>query len=236
MVTIPERLVLIVAGMGRAASPVTALVLGVCMLVLWPTAGVLGGLAHQLTLGGLGAAAGFLVFGLTGVVVAYHQPRNPVGWILIFFPVLFVLGIAAQYYTVLRYHLGHFGLPLGPVAVLIAPANQVSFFLLPLVILLFPDGRLTSRRWRWVLGIYAAFGAAEVLAAFAPAVAAVAAHDIRVNTSGDVATTANLPGWLTHPPAWVVAFSLGSIGVIWLSFVAHQVLSWRRADGCTASS
>ena len=201
------------------------------MLVLWPATAVLSGLAHQLTLGGFGAAAGFLVFGLTGVVVAYHQPRNAVGWIFIFFPLLFILGIAAQYYAVLRYHLGHSGLPLGPLAVLIAPVTSLSFFLLPLAILLFPDGRLTSRRWRWVLWVYAAFGAAEAVAVFGPAVGAVAAHDIRVNASGDVATTANLPGWLAHPPVWVLTLVFASIGVIWLSFVAHQALSWRQADG-----
>jgi len=227
----PERLARIVTSMGRTASPVTALILGVCMLVLWPAAAVLGGLAHQLTPGGYAAAAGFLVFGLTGVVVAYHQPRNPVGWILIFFPLLFVLGIAAQYYAVLRYHLGHSGLPLGPAAVLIAPVTPLSFFLLPLAILLFPDGRLTSPRWRWVLGAYAVFGAAEAVAVFGPAVAAVAAHDIRVNASGDVATTANLPAWLAHPPVWVLVFVFASVGGIWLSFVGHQALSWRQAEG-----
>ena len=231
MVTIPERLIRIVPYMGRKASPVTAMILGVILLVLTAAAGVLNGLAHQLTIGGIGGAAGLLVFGLTGVVVAYHQPRNPVGWILTLFAFLFLLGTAAQGYAVLRYHLDHSGLPLGQAAVLIAPVTALSFFVLPLAILLFPDGQLTARRWRWVLWAYAVCGASEAVSEFAPAVAAVAAHDIRVSSSGDVATTANLPGWLTHPPVWAVAFFLGSIGVIWLSFVAHQVLSWRRADG-----
>jgi hypothetical protein len=208
-----------------------ALILGVIVLALTAAAGVLSGLAHQLTIGDIGAAAGFLVFGLTGVVVAYHQPRNPVGWSLIVFALLFVLGTAAQAYAVLRYHLGHSGLPFGPAAVLIAPVTGLSFLVLPLAILLFPDGQLARRRWRWVLWAYAACGAAEAISAFAPAVAAVAAHDIRVSSSGDLSITANLPGWLAHPPVWVPAFFLGSIGAIWLSFVAHQVLSWRRADG-----
>ena len=78
----------------------------------------------SLSIGRLGAAAGLPVFGLTGVVVAYHQPRNPVGWILISFPFLFLLGVDAQYYTVLRYHLGHSGLPFGPAAVVVAPGSS----------------------------------------------------------------------------------------------------------------
>jgi hypothetical protein len=213
-------------GGGRAA-----LTLGAAVLVLWAGAGVLAGLAHHLTLGHVGAGAGLLVFGLTGVVVAYHQPRNPVGWILVSFPLLFLLGTDAQYYAVLRYHLGHSGLPFGPAAVLIAPVTQPSLFVLPLAILLFPDGRLTSARWRWVLLAYAALGAILAMGEFGPAVAAVAAHDIRVDALGDVANPPGLPGWLVHPPGGLLVFVLGSTGVIWLSFVVHQVLSWRRADG-----
>ena len=64
-----------------------------------------------------------------------------------------------------------------------------------------------------------------------PAVAAVATHDIRVDATGNVANPPGIPGWLVHPPAWLLFFVLGSTGVIWLSFVVHQVLSWRRADG-----
>ena len=44
-------------------------------------------------------------------------------------------------------------------------------------------------------------------------------------------STSGLPGWLAHPSAGLLAFVLTSIGVIWLSFVVHQVLSWRQADG-----
>jgi MFS family permease len=213
-------------GGGRAA-----LILGVILLVLCAGGGVLTGLAHQLTLGLAAGAVGFLVFGVTGVVVAYHQPRNPVGWILIAFPFLFLLGADAQYYAVLRYHLGHSGLPFGPAAVLVAPVTQPSLFVLPLAILLFPDGRLTSARWRWVLLAYAVLGAIEALGEFAPAVAAVATRDIRVDATGDIANPPGLPGWLAHPSAGLLAFVLASIGVIWLSFVVHQMLSWRQADG-----
>ena len=106
-------------GGGRAA-----LILGAALLVLCAGAGVLTGLAHQLTLGHVAVGAGMMVFGLTGVVVAYHQPRNPVGWILISFPFLYLIGADAQYYAVLRYHLGHSGLPFGPAAVL--PPQSVA--------------------------------------------------------------------------------------------------------------
>jgi hypothetical protein len=64
-----------------------------------------------------------------------------------------------------------------------------------------------------------------------PALAADASHDIRVNSSGDVTDTTHLTGWLVHPPGLLTAVVFLSLGVIWLSFVGHQVLSWRRASG-----
>jgi MFS family permease len=208
-----------------------ALAFGAALLVLCAAGGVLTGLAHQLTFGHAGFGVGTLVFGLTGVVIAYHQPRNPVGWILIAFPFLSLLGADAQYYAVLRYHLGHSGLPFGPAVVLVAPVIQSSLFVLPMAILLFPDGRLPSARWRWVVLAYAVLGVLLAVGEFGPAVAAVATHDIRVGATGNLANPPRTPGWLAHPPAWQLVLLLGSTGVIWLSFVVHQVLSWRHADG-----
>ena len=40
--------------------------------------------------------------------------------------------------------------------------SQPLLGLLPLTILLFPDGRLPSRRWRWLLYGYFAVGLADV--------------------------------------------------------------------------
>ena len=60
------------------------------------------------------------------------------------------------------YRFGHHGLPLAPVAVLLQPLWAPALVLFPVVILLFPDGRLASRRWRWVLVAYALFGALAI--------------------------------------------------------------------------
>jgi hypothetical protein len=216
----------------RLASPATANALGAVVLVLLGVTVTLAALIHQLTV--LNVATGLtipLIYAAVGVIVARHQPRNPVGWILIVFVVLLLIPLDAGYYAVLRYRLGHHGVPFGPAAVAVASLLVLAPALFPVVILLFPDGRLTSRRWRWVLCAYA--GLVCYLAAInvGPALAADASHDIHVNSSGDVTDTTHLTGWLVHPPGLLTAVVFLSLGVIWLSFVGHQVLSWRRASG-----
>jgi hypothetical protein len=100
--------------------------------------------------------------------------------------------------------------------------------LFPVVILLFPDGRLAARRWRWVLRAYAVAGALASAAVFAPAATAVARHDVRIDAAGNLISTGRPHG---GPLAAAGVLVLGLILVIVLSFVAHQVLSWRRATG-----
>jgi hypothetical protein len=214
------------------ASPTAATALGVLVLVLLGTTATLAALIHQATF--LNLATGIpipLVYAGVGVIVARHQPRNPVGWILILFVVLFLIWVDAGFYAVLCYHLGHHGLPLGPAAVVLTSVWPLAFALFPLVILLFPDGRLTSRRWRWVLCGYAVAVAYIVVVNLAPALAVAASHDIQVNSSGDITNANNQPGWAAHLPAGLTAVAFLTIGVISLSFVGHQVLSWRRAAG-----
>jgi hypothetical protein len=99
---------------------------------------------------------GFLAFALPGVVVARRQPGNPIGWILIGLGVYAGVITDIGRYAVFDYHFHHGDLPFGPAAALLETGLWTgTFLLLPLVILLFPDGRL-PRRWRLVLWAYLA--------------------------------------------------------------------------------
>jgi hypothetical protein len=199
------------------ASPATATVLGALVLVLTAIAVPLAGLTVLNT----GSYLVSLAFAGVGVVVARRQPLNPIGWILLIFIFLALLGDDAGAYAVLAYTHGHQGLPLAPVAVLLAPLGTLAIPVLPLVILLFPDGRLASRRWRWVLWAYAGLIAFFATIIYALTIAAVASHKIRLDSSGSTTNT-------DHPPGWIGVLIV-PILLIWLSFIAHQVLSWRRA-------
>jgi hypothetical protein len=78
-VTIPERSVPTVAFVSEARWALAAAVAGVVLLAQGIIGEVLSGLDHQLTTANITTGAGFLVFAGVGVVVAFHQPRNPVG-------------------------------------------------------------------------------------------------------------------------------------------------------------
>ena len=89
-----------------------------------------------------------VAFAVPGVVVARRQPGNPIGWILIGLGLLGAFYTDASRYSVFDYHFHHGALPFGPAAAVVAQAlwGTGQFYLLPLIILLFPDGRLT-RGW-----------------------------------------------------------------------------------------
>jgi hypothetical protein len=213
----------------RAASPAPATVLGALALVLLAVLLALSAYTHQLSVLGTGPIVPIVViYAGVGVIVARRQPRNPIGWILLIFILLFLFGGDAGGYTFLYYRLGHHGLPLAPFAVLLPPLWAPAILLFPVVILLFPDGRLASRRWRWVLWAYAALGAWASAAIFWPAVAAVAGHHVRLDSSGNLISKGHAAG---GPAAAAQVLGLVAIMAILLSFVAHQVLSWRRATG-----
>ncbi len=197
------------------------------MIVLTALSIVLAAFLRQLTILNLGPAAPVItIYAVVGVVIARRQPRNPIGWILLVFILLLVLSTDVGDYAVLAYRPGHH-LPFAPVAVVLQPLWGPAILIFPLVILLFPDGRLASRRWRWVLLVYAGAGACVTAVLFVPGIIAVARHDVHLDSFGDLVVT-------SHPAAAIrVAEAVGLIliGVFWLSFVGHQVLSWRRATG-----
>jgi hypothetical protein len=93
-------------------------------------------------------------FTVVGVVVARRQPRNPMGWLLIGVVLSLEAENVGANYASYDYYNHHGSLPLGAVAALLSPSAIYAFMLVPLIILMFPDGR-PGTRWRWPLRIYA---------------------------------------------------------------------------------
>jgi hypothetical protein len=132
---------------------------------------------------------------------------------------------------VLYYRLGHRGLPLAPLALLLSAVQVPSFALVPVVILLFPDGRVPGRRWRGAVRAYAGLVALVMALILAEAAAALAGHSVHLSPTGNLTSSSHLAQWLANPSAWLIVPVIGAIVIIGLSFVGHQVLSWRRAGG-----
>ena len=216
----------------RLASPATALIVGGLLLVLAVLDVPLARLAHQ-SLNADGGSSPFwfsVALGVVGFVVAWRRPRNPLGWILLAGATFGALSQDASFYVVADYRLRHGGLPLGWVAVLAQPGWAVSIVMIGLAVLLFPDGRLPSPRWRWVLWLYLAAATLYLVGVMIASVGAIAGHDIRVDASGNLLT-------LSHPTgssAWwgvVEAVFLPLLVVCWAGSVAGQAASYRRSSG-----
>ena len=125
-------------------------------------------------------------FGVVGVLVAYRQPRNPIGWILLAIAICLMLSGEAGSYAVMRYHLGYHALPLGRLAVALAPGWSVLIVLLPLPLVLFPDGDLPSARWRWALRAYLVIAAVFLASVVWQDVPAFRDRHIQIDSSGEL--------------------------------------------------
>ena len=145
----------------------------------------------------------WFVFGVTftavGVVVARREPRNPMGWLLLGAALSIQVGSDAPSYAYFDYNTHHGALPLGPLAVLLSAAWSYGFLIVPLIILLFPDGR-PGPRWRWPLRAYLALSVV-----FIAATLALAVTDLRLRVPVD--GSGNLIG-LNQPGAnaWFAPF------------------------------
>jgi hypothetical protein len=216
----------------RSVSPVAALVAGGLILALVVVDVPLARLAHQSlnASGGSSPVWYSAALGVVGFVVASRKPRNPLGWIMLAAAAVSSLSQDASFYMVADYRLRHGGLPLGWVAVLAQPGWAVSIVLSGLVVLLFPDGRPPSPRWRWVLWLYLAAATLYLVGVLIASVGAIAGHDIRVDVSGNLLV-------LSHPTGssmwWgvVEGVFLPVVAVCWLGSVVAQVASYRRSSG-----
>jgi hypothetical protein len=223
----------VTAGRFRVTARTTVVMLGGLIVALLAFLVVSGAVTGTVTLSKLGAAAGLLaiilVTATVGLVVAGHQPRNPVGWLLAGESAFMLLSIAGGNWATLVYVRGYHGLSFaGPPGLVLNALFSNSLIGFPLVILLFPDGRLPSRRWRWVVSAYLAIAAAAVLGISIAVLGLAAGPHVALDADG------NLVSLGQGSTAWVNplqgAFFI-TVGVFWLAAIGRQALSWRRSAG-----
>ena len=210
----------------RAGSPATwaavagglAALLLVANIPLTVVSGLLGSGIVAVVIGIPCAAVGFLV--------ARRQPGNPLGWLFLAAAVCLFVSNAGADYAYLVYRLGH-RLPFGPIGLVLDQLWTAGLILFVVVILLFPDGRLPSRFWRWALGIYCALYIALVAAIAVATAGALAAHPVRIDAAGGLSAVDNPVGWFAAVQHSIFILLLAMSA----GFIVRQLLTWRRSSG-----
>ncbi len=104
----------------------------------------------------------FAMFGIVGALIVSREPRNRIGWLLLWGSGLAAAGFVAGELTTLLVVHGRADEPLAAIAALVSNGGWVVGILpvLLLLPLLFPDGHLPSRRWlpfAWFCALVLAF-------------------------------------------------------------------------------
>ncbi len=204
----------------RRAVPRSAigLALGVLSVLLFVASAFLSPPAHQN-----GIQYVWLVpYGLVGMAIAYRQPGNAVGWILLATSIVTLLCSDAGIYAVLIYRDGHRELPLGRVAVALAAFWAWFLVLLPLPILLFPDGHLPEGRWRLTVWVYGALVGFLLLGSAVGDIGVFTDRVIHVDSTGELTT---FDGGPSFAPLVLLYVALA------VSWVVYKVGVYRRSTG-----
>ena len=200
---------------------------GLALVLAETLVSVVAGAASELSWGQL--LDGFVVtntalglaLALSGYPIARLRPANPIGWILLGGGLSYALSGAG--YAALAWGtspgdadpgwrvLATFVNAGWPVAVTIV---------IPLVLLLFPDGHPISPRWRWVVGLTIASGTLyEVLAVVSPEA---------------TVTSLGIDGYLQVPTLmqhrWLIAAASGVAALVQILALVSLVLRYRRGD------
>jgi hypothetical protein len=132
---------------------VVAIYVVAAAVAVWAERSISAFHASTSSVEGLGLLLGFGWFALVGAVVVSRRPGNPMGWLLV--AVALPLAIFSTAHNVAAYLVLERGAdPTLPIALLAWPNNWYWYLTLILIFvylpLLFPTGRLLSRRWRIV--------------------------------------------------------------------------------------
>ena len=211
-----------------AALAAVALLLAAGVVLMWATRHV----AHSEGFSGGGTAgflAGlliliiFLLYPLAGAVIVRSRPRNPIGWLLIATGLSWALEVDAIGYGDWAFKVHPGEIPGGAAAASVslwawAPAVAVTGVFLLLV---YPDGHLPSRRWRWVAYVCAFAVGICVLDWLVPGPMTVTGFPDHDNPFGIQA----LDGVLSPLQSVVLLIPLSSVAA-----VASLVVRYRRAE------
>jgi hypothetical protein len=104
------------------------------------------------------------------------------------------------------------------------PAGSAAIVMLPIIVLLFPDGHLPSRRWRQFLGAAVAIAAYSVAVPEITIVSGILGQHLRSNADGTPAITGPLVTTAT------LAGILAACSIC-VASVVRQVRAWRHASG-----
>ena len=163
-------------------------------------------------------------FTITGALIAWHRPGHVLGLLYL------TLGLSAPLAnTLAAVAMGPLAAsPLGLRTLLIAlsvTASTVMFPLMVLSIILFPDGRLPSRRWRWTLWLVAVASVLGGAAAFSMGA-----------WGGDIDQAILVPpfgGSLLGVAAVLSPLYFATIPIMIVSSVMAAILRFHRSDAAT---
>lgn len=202
----------------------TTLLLTVVALALQPSVSTLpvASFVDRFNLLLLGGAAGF---GLPGAVIAALRTANRIGWLAAVIGLLSAVALAAQQYGIIGVYRAP-ELPAAGWAIWVATwVWAPAYWLIPtLLLLLFPDGRLPSARWR--PAAWAAWGAV-----------ALSPLGWALDPASDNDTTVTPPGYqFPVPTSAAAAHAFVTVGALlgllaMLAAVAALLLRYRRTVG-----
>jgi signal transduction histidine kinase len=165
----------------------------------------------------------FCAFGLVGALVASRQPRNAVGWIFLGISLVVLMAFLSDTYARYSFRVRPTPLPGAVVAAWLSSWAWIAFVgpTVTFLPLLFPDGRLPSRRWRAFAWLTAGF---EVLAVAGFALEPGPLEGYGIPNPVGVPALRGV-GRFLEGPTFLLLLALALVSV------ASLLLRYRRADG-----
>ena len=214
----------------RLATQRNAVILVGLELTMAAAAVAVGTEVHRHSLLGNTTFLFVIMFLGVGALVAYKRPEQPMGWLLLGVSGFLLVSGMGGPYSILHYSQHQGPALFGPVAVMLDPSWAPAITLLVLCILLYPEGKLPSSRWRWPLRWLILVAVVWQVGAYVIAATTLLTSRIRLDSGGDLQQINNPTGiW-----AWwgfVQLLFFLTIAILVFAWIVGQVLGYRRLRG-----